>query len=266
MTAVAGTARLSIGGCSKVRLGILGPIEIWDDSGTAVSLTPHLRRLLGLLVAAGGSSVSTERIAEHVADRRTDGSVIRTAVSRLRKSLGTRIETTTSGYRLIVDADELDSARFVELCETARTACAADRHQLLTEGLGLWRGRALDEFADESWAIATAARMQELRTVAVEDLGEVLIELGRSTEAVPLLEDHVVEHPFPRATDRSADACPRRVRASDRIVAVVSALSLQHARADRDRTDVGVARTRGRTAWRARSRAFRRGTSSASTT
>ena len=82
-----------------MRLGILGPIEIWDDSGTAVSLTPHLRRLLGLLVAAGGSSVSTERIAEHVADRRTDGSVIRTAVSRLRKSLGTRIETTTSGYR-----------------------------------------------------------------------------------------------------------------------------------------------------------------------
>ena len=189
-------ARLSNGGCSKVRLGILGPIEIWDDSGTAVSLTPQLRRLLGLLVAAGGSSVSTERIAEHVADRRTDGSVIRTAVSRLRKSLGTRIETTTSGYRLIVDANELDSARFVELCETARTACAADRHQLLTEGLGLWRGRALDEFADEPWAIAMATRMQELRTVAVEDLGEVLIELGRSTEAVPLLEAHVVEHPF----------------------------------------------------------------------
>ena len=215
MTAVAGTARLSIGGCSKVRLGILGPIEIWDDSGTAVSLTPQLRRLLGLLVvAAGGSSVSTERIAEHVADRRTDGSVIRTAVSRLRKSLGTRIETTTSGYRLIVDADELDSARFVELCETARTACAADRHQLLTEGLGLWRGRALDEFADEPWAIATAARMQELRTVAVEDLGEVLIELGRSTEAVPLLEDHVVEHPF---RERPIALLMRALAASGRV-------------------------------------------------
>ena len=108
--------------------------------GDAVSLTPQLRRLVGLLVTADGATVPAERIADHVADGRTDGSVIRTAVSRLRKSLGDRIETTANGYRLVVDSGELDADRFVELCELARTAAPVDRRALLTEALGLWRG------------------------------------------------------------------------------------------------------------------------------
>src|SRR5215212_9608516 len=105
-------------------------------------LTPQLSRLVGVLVSAGGSTVSSERIAEHVADGRTDGSVIRTAVSRLRKSLGHRIETSPNGYRLVLDHGELDADRFVELSERARTAAPTEQRALLSEALGLWRGEA----------------------------------------------------------------------------------------------------------------------------
>jgi predicted ATPase/class 3 adenylate cyclase len=177
-------------------LGILGPIEIWDEDGAAVPLTPQLRRLLGVLVTAGGATVSSERIAEHVADGRTDGSVIRTAVSRLRKTLGDRIETSGNGYRLVVTTGELDADRFVELCEMARTAAPADQRALLIEALALWRGPIFDDLSEEPWALVTAARLKEMRAVATEDLGEVLIELGRANEAVGLLESHVVEQPL----------------------------------------------------------------------
>src|SRR5215212_5350102 len=115
-------------------------------------LTPQLSRLVGVLVSAGGSTVSSDRIAEHVADGRTDGSVIRTAVSRLRKSHGDRIETTASGYRLGLAPGELDADRFAELCELARTSSPTEQRLLLTEALGLWRGPIFDEFGDETWA------------------------------------------------------------------------------------------------------------------
>jgi predicted ATPase/class 3 adenylate cyclase len=197
-----------------VRLGILGRIEIWDDQGNSVSLTPQLRRLVAVLVAADGSTVSVDRIAEYIADGRTDGSVIRTAVSRLRKALGQRIETTLTGYRLVLESGELDADQFSEFCEVARTASPIDRRNLLSEGLALWRGEALEEFADEPWALLTATRLHELRAVATEDLGETMIELGRAAEAVVLLEDHVVEQPY---RERPVALLMRALAASGRV-------------------------------------------------
>jgi predicted ATPase/class 3 adenylate cyclase len=194
-------------------LGILGPIEIWDSDDSVV-LTPQLRRLVGLLVAADGATVSTDRIAEHVADGRSDGSVIRTAISRLRKSLGNRIETTTTGYRLVLGPGELDADQFVEICGIARSAAPADRRKMLTEGLALWRGRAFDDLADEPWALPSASKLQELRAVATEDLGDVLIELGRAPEAVVLLEDYVAEQPL---RERPVALLMRALAASGRV-------------------------------------------------
>jgi DNA-binding SARP family transcriptional activator len=196
-----------------VRLGILGPIEIWED-GTPVLLTPQLRRLVGLLVAADGATVSTDRIAEHVADGRSDGSVIRTAISRLRKSLGNRIETTTTGYRLVLGAGELDADQFVEVCAIARSAAPLERRRLLSEGLALWRGRAFDDLCEEPWAMPSASKLHELKAVATEDLGDVLIELGRAPEAVVLLEDHVVEQPL---RERPVALLMRALAASGRV-------------------------------------------------
>ena len=82
-----------------MQVRILGPIRVFDGCDE-VALSPQLRRLLGLLAVAEGGSVSGDRIAEYLADGDHDGSKLRTAVSRLRKVLGDRVETVAGGYRL----------------------------------------------------------------------------------------------------------------------------------------------------------------------
>jgi predicted ATPase/class 3 adenylate cyclase len=181
---------------ADVRLGILGRTEVRDDAGAALALTPQLRRLAALLVVSDGAPVSADRIAEYLADGPVDGSVVRTAVSRLRKVLGDRVQTVEAGYRLLLAPHELDGSRFIALYDRARTAEPAERCSLLTEALSLWRGSALEEFADEPWATVMATRLDELRAVVAEDLGEVLIETGRAAEAVVLLEAHATEQPY----------------------------------------------------------------------
>ena len=181
---------------ADVKLGILGRLEVCDDEGEVLGLTPQLRRLAALLTVSDGASVSADRIAEYLADGPVDGSVVRTAVSRLRKVLGERVQTTEAGYRLVLPPEELDASRFVALCDRARTAGPVERRTLLTEALMLWSGPALEEFADEPWATVAATRLDELRAVAIEDLGEVLIETGRAGEAVVLLEAHAADQPY----------------------------------------------------------------------
>lgn len=178
-----------------VQVQILGPIGV-TESGVEVPLTPQLRRLLGLLVVADGGYVSADRIAEHLADGDVDGSKIRTAVSRLRKVLGDRIETVPGGYRLRLAEDEVDAARFESMRDRARTAASPERVGLSVEALGLWRGAALEGVADEEWATAAAARLESARAVLTEDLADALSDVGRFEEAIELLDTHLVDHPY----------------------------------------------------------------------
>ncbi|MGB0113713.1 MAG: BTAD domain-containing putative transcriptional regulator, partial [Ilumatobacteraceae bacterium] len=199
-----------------VRVEILGPIRV-ADGDRVQPLSPQLRRLVGILAASAGQAVSSSRLAEYVADGNTEGSTVRTAVSRVRKVLGDRLESGDSGYRLATGTDELDAARFEMLLERARSAPAEARVGALTAALALWRGRAFGELADEEWAIATANRLDLARAGAHEDLAATLIDLGRSGEAVDILEHHVGEHPYRERPVgllmRALDASGRRVDA-----------------------------------------------------
>ena len=172
-----------------MQVGVLGSVEVWDGDDRVVSLTPQVRRLLGMLAATPGQTVSTDRISEYVVGGSVDGSTVRTAVSRLRKVLGGRVATEQGGYRLILrDDDGLDSERFEQLVAAARAMRPPDRRDALSGALGLWRGDAFAGLAEEPWAQAVVAHLDELRAVATEDLAETLIEVGRYQEAVSLLE------------------------------------------------------------------------------
>ena len=72
-----------------------------------------------------------------------------------------------------------------------RTRCTA-----LREGLGLWRGRALADFADEPWAQSFATHLEELRAVATEDLAETLIQLGHNNAAGEVIEPQLATFPY----------------------------------------------------------------------
>src|SRR2546430_1860695 len=71
-------------------------------------------------------------------------------VSQLRKLLGAEtLETKPPGYRLHVEAGELDLERFRSLVEAGRAAPLDERGTYLRQALALWRGGALADFAFE---------------------------------------------------------------------------------------------------------------------
>jgi predicted ATPase/class 3 adenylate cyclase len=160
-------------------------VQLVDGHGEAIALSASTSRLLALLVAAEGLWVSDDQVA--------DGS----ALAWLGGVLGERVEKSGGGANRLTlgDDDELDALRFTELCSRSPTAAPAERRDMLSEALLLWRGSALLEFADKPWAAGMATRLDALRVVAVEDLAEALIEIGDAAGAVALLEPHVVVHP-----------------------------------------------------------------------
>ena len=76
---------------------------------------------------------------------------------------------------------------------------AAEAARVLREGLGLWRGAAYAEFAEEEWARPEAQRLGELRLVAYEVLVDAELARGRAAEIVPELETLAAEHPLREA-------------------------------------------------------------------
>ncbi len=176
-----------------MQVRVLGSLEVLTDAGEAVGLGGATqRRLLAVLVIDAGSVVSADRLCD-VLDVSEGG--LRTTVSRLRRAIGdTHLVTEPPGYRLA--AEDVDAARFEGLFRVARASTPVDSAETLGQALGLWRGLAYAEFADEDWARPEAVRLNELRAVAVEDRAEALLAVGRFTEAAASLEHHRAEHPL----------------------------------------------------------------------
>ena len=93
---------------------------------------------------------------------------------------------------------ELDSDRFDELVRAAE-APGLDVHQrlaLLDEALGLWRGGAYEEVADQDWARSEAARLNEMRVTASERRFEAMLAAGMHTDAIADLAVAADAHPL----------------------------------------------------------------------
>ena len=94
----------------------------------------------------------------------------------------------------------MDAEHFERLVDDGRRALddgsAAEAAQMLEEALGLWRGRALEEFAFDDFARDEIHRLEELRQRATEDRIESLLRLGRHAEIVGRLASLVAAHPL----------------------------------------------------------------------
>ena len=183
---------------------ILGPVGIVGADGEVVELpSASQRRLLAALALHAPAPVRAEWLCR-VLDVSPGG--LRTAVTRVRRVLGgDQLRTTVGGYRLDAPVDAALACAEIE---------AAHRDpEMLARALDRWVGPALAEFADESWAVADAVRLAELRASAVEDLADALIADHRAAEAVAVLEPHVIEHPF---RDRPRGLMMRALAASGR--------------------------------------------------
>ncbi len=187
---------------------VLGGFAVGNGDGELSVGGPRQRRLAAMLLMHRNSVVSVDRLADVVfAGEPTSAAptTLRSYVARLRRVVefagsGSQVVTRAPGYRLEVPDDAVDGARFEAALARARAlrargeADAATRE--LLDGLGLWRGEAYAEFADETWARGEVQRLAELRLVAFEELADAELGAGRPGEAASLLEGLVAEHPL----------------------------------------------------------------------
>ncbi|MFQ5425703.1 MAG: BTAD domain-containing putative transcriptional regulator [Gaiellales bacterium] len=188
---------------------ILGPLQVLEG-GSAVPISSRKQRaLLAILLLHAGAVVSRDRLIDALWEGEppaTAASALRVHVAELRKAIEASaparqmLLTVDPGYRLDLEGEQLDLARFERLLDTAGTALgegdAGAATGLLHEALELWRGPALADFTYESFARQAIGRLEELRLVALERRFEAELALGRDAVLGPELGQLVGEHPL----------------------------------------------------------------------
>ena len=190
-----------------LEIRILGPVEVLRD-GRALPLGGAKQRaLVADLTLHANEVVSADRLIDDLWGEEppdTAAHMLHVYVSRLRKTLEDHgrmvLETRPPGYVLNLDPqDDLDAARFESQIRNGRSALDARPAEALAtfdEALGWWRGRALEEFAHETFAQPAAARLEELRQATHEGRVEALLALGRHEEALGELEALIARFPL----------------------------------------------------------------------
>jgi len=104
------------------------------------------------------------------------------------------------GYLLAVEPGQIDASRFEQLAGEGRGRLRAGHpgaaSEALTQALEEWRGPALAEFRDEPFAAAEAARLEELRAVALEDRIAADLALGEHGAVIAELQGLVAQEPL----------------------------------------------------------------------
>jgi DNA-binding SARP family transcriptional activator len=196
-------------GTPELDVRLLGPIEAERD-GTPVPLGGSKpRTLLAVLALEPGRVVSVDRLVEALwpgDPPETAAHAVQVYVSQLRKALGPVIATRAPGYELELPPERVDVHRFMRLAQEGRVALEGEdpaaAEGALRDSLALWRGPALADFLYEPFAQTEIARLEELRTIVLEERITADLALGRHAELVSELEALVQAQPLrerPRA-------------------------------------------------------------------
>src|SRR5688572_23351248 len=164
-----------------VQFRVLGPLEVIASGASLPLGGPRHRRLLTILLVHANDVVSAGRMIEAMWGEdppKSAAAMLHVRVSELRKALRScggdaALVTTKHGYALQVNKDDIDASRFTSLTSSGRRAlnrgdfdgAATD----LRDGLALWRGQALADVADMSFAASEIGRLESLRLQAFED-------------------------------------------------------------------------------------------------
>ncbi|HEY3506897.1 MAG TPA: BTAD domain-containing putative transcriptional regulator [Actinocatenispora sp.] len=202
-----------------MRYGVLGPVVVWTDTGEPVPVPgAKVRALLADLLRYAGRPVPPDRLVADLWGDDAPGNplgALQAKVSQLRRALGDRslVAYGPAGYRLVRSDGDLDADRFTAAVATARrTADPAGRAVRLAEALGLWRGEAYADVADEAFARAEIQRLTGARLAATEDLAEARLDLGEPVD----LAEAVAAYPLrERLRELHMRALYRAGRAAD---------------------------------------------------
>jgi DNA-binding SARP family transcriptional activator len=158
------------------------------------------RALLALLALRAGEVVSVDRLLDELWGERpppTARNSLQNYISHLRKLLGADVlHTRPPGYVLDIAREDVDAHRFMRLVEDSQTQAPPERAATLRQALACWRGPALVDVEFEPFALTEAARLEDIRAGAEEELVAAELELGRHAELVPRIEDLVARNPM----------------------------------------------------------------------
>jgi DNA-binding SARP family transcriptional activator len=194
--------------CSTdLRFRVLGPVEI-KTAGTVRGLPRRRERcLLAVLLLELNRMVPVDRLADLLWDGdppERARQILQGHVSRIRTLLaevgaaahGVDLTTVGRGYRLSANPTIVDAHQFHMLVEEAgRIADVADRVDRLRSALDLWRGRALENAANDRLQQRLCAGLEEQRLVAIEDLMSDSLTLRQERMILPQLARVAAEHP-----------------------------------------------------------------------
>ena len=198
-----------------IDVGLLGPIEVREASGTRLEI-PRGRplTLLALLLTRRDDIVPADVATEVLWPGRPPKdprNALQLAVSRLRRALAGRagslarpppdvVVGVAGGYALRLPAGWVDADRFETMAQAGRAQLArneaADAAGTLRNALSMWRGPAFADVRDEPFAQAAIGRLDELRHSAVADRIDADLALRRHAQLVAELETLVGEYPL----------------------------------------------------------------------
>ncbi len=195
-----------------MQFDVLGPLQVLDAGRPLALGRPKQRAVLAILLLDAGTVVPLDRLVEELWGPHAPPQALASVqayVSHLRRLLepqrlpgapATVIVNQAPGYRIVVDPDDVDAARFETLARTGHDLLqrgeAPRAAETLEAALGLWRGPVLADFADASFVQAERARLEDLRLTALEDRLSADLAIGRHARIVAELERLTGEHPF----------------------------------------------------------------------
>jgi DNA-binding SARP family transcriptional activator len=192
----------------QVQIRLLGPTQIMTGNRVLHLGSARQRAVLALLALEAGKVVPSETLRNLLweEDQPAAAATMQSLVDRLRKTPTTAsgepaqgdrlvMRTQNRGWILDVESDCVDALRFQSLIARARVWRAREDRDAavsnLATALSLWRGAALVDVVNAGLLTAQAARLDEARLDAIEDLAELELETWRASEALARLEPHV---------------------------------------------------------------------------
>ncbi|MEV7094819.1 BTAD domain-containing putative transcriptional regulator [Amycolatopsis sp. NPDC051045] len=187
-----------------LRVGILGPLEVWSGDRRLSAGGRRQQRLLALLALNANRALYPAQVIDALWDEAppsTARNQVYNTVAKLRGALGdarTAIATDGGSYRLVVAEADVDFLRFRRLVTQAQAQYAADPRaakHLLESALGLWRGDALPSLDGRVFADAAVA-LEEGYLAARELLVQLRLELGDTGGLAAEVAGLAARHPL----------------------------------------------------------------------
>jgi predicted ATPase/DNA-binding SARP family transcriptional activator len=197
---------------SAMRVHDLGSLSVEVDAVTTPIKGARLGRVLGTLLVNANRRVHVDALCDAVWGDAASDSALNTLEShilrlrkimepnRARRTTPTYLVNDANGYRLLLGPENADSLRFTQLGEHGdRLLASGDPERALGRyelAFALWRGRPFDPVADEVWAAAPIARLNERYGQLQEQRIDALLRVGRWNHAIVELQDLTNRLPF----------------------------------------------------------------------